>query len=529
MTQPSYSPDQPLGADAGLVVPSRRVSTDSVAAVGRRTAGGAFWSLLSFGAARGLAFGTTLVLARLLSPGDFGLVSFAMIAIGLCSLLQDLGVPAAIVYGKFDIKQVGGTALTVNLLAALALLTAVLLGTPILRSLSGEPAIAEIVSALALGLVISAAGSVQTAILVKELAFRRKVIPEVVPLIVSGAVSISAALLGYGVWSLIYGYLARVTSATLLLWLLSNVRPWPEFRWPIAVVLLRYGRHVSFNSLVGVLASNIDYLIIGSLLGSVQLGLYTMAFVIAGLPSVVSGEVLAKTTFPAYAKLQGDLGQVVALFRDVLTLACMFAVPAGIALFLLAPAFMPILLGPKWDGVVEPIQLLVAYGVLRSIIYTFPPVYKAIGRPDIVWKLNLARLLVLAPAMWWGVQFGIAGVAMVQALVYALFVPINGAWLARTVGLSARDLWALIAPHAAAAGAVVLTVLVAHRLTVGQAAIKSPIGSILFTALMLAEFAGIVAVLSPRTVALARSGLAMIVRGRGDPLILATVTNRRSI
>ncbi|MCC6176369.1 MAG: lipopolysaccharide biosynthesis protein [Chloroflexi bacterium] len=485
-------------------------ASEASAAIGKRAASGALWMLLSFGAARGLAFATNLVLARLLSPSDFGLVSYAMILIGLFTLLQDLGVPAAIIYGKRDLAVVGGTALTINVAAALVLLGVAVLGSPMMASLSGHEETASIVVALAVGLVLSAIGSVQGAVLVKELAFRRKVIPEVVPPLVSGIVSISAALLGFGVWSLVYGYLTRVTVSSILLWSLTNVRPRPEFRWSVAADLLSYGGHVSFNSMIGVIASNVDYFIIGSLLGAAQLGLYTLAFVFAGLPSLVSNEVLAKTTFPAYSRLKQDREGLIGLFSNVMTLACCFAIPAGIALYILAPAWLPRVLGQKWAGAVESLQLLTAYGVLRSIVFTFPPVFKSVGRPDVVWKLNLARLLILAPIMWWAVSFGIAGVAASQAAIYAVFVPINGYYVARTVGLPLSQFFRLIVPQAAAGFVAIALVMALNGVPEGQRLLSTLTGSLVIAILVTTLFFAIVARFNSRAVDLARAGIAEI-------------------
>jgi PST family polysaccharide transporter/lipopolysaccharide exporter len=252
-----------------------------------------------------------------------------------------------------------------------------------------------------------------------------------------------------------------------------------------------------------------------------------MAFVIAGFPSVLAGEAVAKTTFPAYSRLQGNVELVVDLFRDVFTLTCGLCIPAGIALYILAPAFTTIVLGPKWADAVEPLQLLVAYGALRSIVYTFQPLYKAVGRPDIVWKLNVVRLVILAPAMWWSVRDGIAGVAAVQAVIYAVMIPLNGVWLASTVGLPLRGLGRLLLPHTVAGTAACGLVWLVQRSQLGERAVLNPIGSMVVTALAMVTFLGVVALLSPRAVALMRAGLGAISGWqRGAPLSLAWTARR---
>jgi O-antigen/teichoic acid export membrane protein len=183
-----------------------------------RTVTGAAWATLAFVAARALSYGSNLVLARLLAPADFGLVSFAMIFIGASALLQDLGVAAAIVHSGRDPRAVAGTALTINVVAALALFGVVVLATPLVASMQADPATPMVLIALAVTVVITAFGSVQNALLTKQLAYRRKFWPDSVPYAVGGAVSVVMALYGFGVWSLVVGNLLRVSTSCSGCW-----------------------------------------------------------------------------------------------------------------------------------------------------------------------------------------------------------------------------------------------------------------------------------------------------------------------
>jgi lipopolysaccharide exporter len=401
-----------------------------------RTAGlGALWVLLAFAAARLLGFATNLVLARLLSPAEFGLVSFAMVAIGALTLLQDLGTPAAIVYGRRDVREVGGTALTINVAAAVLLFAALALASPAVGTLGGDEAIGPIATALAFGLVISALGSVQNALLVKELALRRKFLPDVVPLALSGAVSISLALAGFGAWSLVYGYLARAAATTALLWGLSRVRPWPQFNRSAAAELLGYGRHVSISSILGFATMNLDYLLIGYFLGPTELGLYTMAFVIAMLPSKIAAEIATKVVFPAYMRLVDGGTALARPFARVLAITCALSLPMAVALAVGAPTFVPLVLDEKWARIVPTLQVLAAFGFLQSIGYNFPAAYKAIGRPSALWKLNLLKLVLLGPAMLLVVHEGASAIAVVHVLSEAAVLPVYAALLMHYAGV----------------------------------------------------------------------------------------------
>jgi lipopolysaccharide exporter len=475
--------------------------------LGRRAGLGAAWVLLAFAISRLLGFATNLVLARLLSPSDFGVVGFAMVTIGAFTLLQDLGTPAAIIYGRRDVREVGGTALTINVAAALLLFGGVALAAPWLAQFGGHEAIGPVVNVLALGLVISSLGSVQNALLVKELALRRKFLPDVVPLIASGVASIGLAMLGFGVWSLVYGYLAKSLATTLLLWWLSSVRPWPRLNRSVAVELLGYGQHVSLTSLIGFATLNVDYLIVGRYLGSTELGLYTMAFMMATLPAKAISELASKVTFPAYARLQGDAAAMTRLFTQVLGTIAPISILIALAISITAPLYVPILLGEKWAGIVVPLQVLSAFAALQSIGYNFPAAYKAIGRPSLLWKLNLLKLVLEVPPMLLVVSAGVTGIAIVHVAAEAAMLPIYVVVLARSVDLPAARFWRPLVPTMLASAAAGLVVALAWVLPPETAASAGPQIGVALAAM--AAYGIVMAAADRRIVKVARARLVL--------------------
>ncbi|HEV8636016.1 MAG TPA: lipopolysaccharide biosynthesis protein [Chloroflexota bacterium] len=475
--------------------------------VERRAAGGALWVLLAFAVSRLLGFASNLVLARLLSPTEFGLVSFAMIAIGAFTLLQDLGTPAAIVYGRRDVREVGGTALTINLAAALALFLVLGLAAPELAALGGDAAIGPIVTALALGLVVSAIGSVQSAALVKELALRRKFLPDVVPLIASGVLSIALALAGFGVWSLVVGYLAKAVVATLMLWALSPLRPWPRFHRVIAGELLGYGQHMSFSAVLGFATMNADYFVVGHFLGAAELGLYTMAFQIATMPCKAIGELATKVVFPAYTRLGDDREALARFLIRIMRLTGMVAVPVGVAIAVPAPGYVSLLLSERWSGMVAALQVLAVFGVLQAIGYNFPAAYKALGRPKALWKFNLLKLALVVPPWLAVVAGGIAAISAVHVVAEAAVLPLYAFVLARYLGIPIGRLWQALRPPLAgglAAGAVVALAYTAPSLA---AVVREPLGSFGLTAAALAAYAVVLVALDREARALLRAGI----------------------
>ena len=478
---------------------------EGFARLARRAAGGAFWVLVAYAAGRMLGFGTNIVLARLLTPTDFGLVSFAMILIGAFLLLQDLGVGPALVYSRRDISAVGGTALTLNLVTAVGLFLLTLLGSSLYAAFGQSETIAIIVVCLAFGLVITAAGSVQSALLTKELAFRQKLIPDVLPLIASGCVSIGMALGGAGVWSLVLGYLAKNLTTTVLLWCLSSMRPRLTFDWAIARELLGYGRHVSLSAVVGFAVMNIDYLIIGRSLGAGPLGLYTLAFMIGTLPSTLIGQQIATAIFPAYARIRHSLSDLQRLFGTVFAASSALSIALGAAVFVGAPTIVGPVLGTKWLGIAGALQILAIFGTLRAIEFTFSPLYRAIGRPEIMWASSLLRLIALAPLLYVAAEHSVERVALVQAVVGAIFIPLNGIILMRLLQISFDDMLKMIAPQLAGASAIAGIVAAAHANPTASQLIRQPLGATAIVAVAILAHLAIVAALSPALTAPLRS------------------------
>lgn len=479
---------------------------DEARDVGTRTATGAVWVSLAIVAGRTLGLVTNLILARILSPDDFGLVSFAMILIGAFTVLQDLGVPASIVYSKRDIRDIGATALTINVTASVLLFGTTLVVAPFLARMSGEDGVAPIAVVLAIGLLISSFGSVQRALLDKHLAFRRKFVPEIVPLIGSGLTSVILALNGFGAWSLVGGYLVKSGLSTLLLWSMSSVRPLPRFQRSVARDLLSYGKHVSLTAIVGFIGVNADYFIVGHSLGTYDLGLYVLAFTIANMPCAIIGQVVTTVMFPAYTHIREDRTALIQLFEDVFIVVSVLAVPAGIGIWVAGPAYVPIVFGERWAEIREPLRILAIYGVLRTISMGFAPIYKAIGRPGENWRLNLIRIAILVPLMLYLIRYGLIGIGIAYVVISVIFIPMNALRLGRFLRMTRAWFFRLVAPQLVSVSVAVIVILVwdTSRLrTIGD---SEQINTALLSIAAIIAYLVAVIMLNPRALHFARSG-----------------------
>jgi O-antigen/teichoic acid export membrane protein len=489
--------------------------TLAASSIGSRATQGALWTALAFGVTRASTLAINLLLARFLGPSDLGTVSFAMIFIGVLLLLQDLGVPAAIIYGTRSAREVAGTALTMNVTMALAFTVVVIAVSPWLAQWGNDPIIQPVVIALAAGLVVTAVGSVQNAVLTRELAFKRKAAPDVAPAIVGGIVSIILALLGFGVWSLVVGQLVKVTGTTALLWIVSSVRPRPEFRLPVARDLFRYGRHASLASIVGFVAGNSDFIIVGALMGSYALGVYTLAYNLASLPSTLVTQVIVTVLFPALSAVRQQQTDTRALLSTSFHATVALSTVMGLGIFVCTPSYITLLLTERWAEVIAPLQLLAAFGVLRSIGSWTAPIFKATGRPDLEWRLSLTRLVLHVLLMLALAGYGINGIAASHLIIGFIFVVAALVLVGRITELGTRGIWLLMRPHLLGGVPVVALLALIVSTPAGADALASPFASPLVALVLALTYLGLLSWAAPEVLTPARALAARLAhRGR---------------
>lgn len=231
-------------------------------------------------------------------------------------------------------------------------------------------------------------------LLEKELEFKKKVLPETVPTAGYACVAIGLALLGYGVWSMVYGQIVSAVLMAVLIWLVSDWRPTFSFDKRAARELFAYGKHILGASIVAFIITNIDDAIIGKMLGMSALGFYTIAYTISNLPATQITHLVSRVAFPTYSKLQDDRDALKHAYLKTLKYVSMLSIPAAFGIFMIAPDFVSVVLGEKWMPAVVPIQILSIFGLSRSIVANNGSLRNSLGRPDIAVKLTLFHIAI---------------------------------------------------------------------------------------------------------------------------------------
>lgn len=393
---------------------------ESVLDLNRKIKSGTAWvSIAQFGS-NILTLVTTVILARLLTPKDFGVVAIAMVVWEFVRLFGDAGVSAKLIYQQSDFDKYASAAFWLNLVVAFCLALFTVFVSPFAAGFYNNDLVKPILVLLAFGFLLDSIGSVHSTLLTKELDFKKRSLIEVGVTLISKIITITLAFAGYGVWSLV---LPNVLSSPVKVFAFWSVCPWrPSLRFDLGYwkEIFGYGKYIFGANLLRYVNINGDYMVIGKLLGSSELGLYTFAYNIANWPVANLVWIVGKVAFPAFSKLQNDLNRLKEVFLKMMGLLSLLCFPIFIGLLAMANELLPVVFGEKWNRSIIPLQIIIGFTLIRSLVSPAGQIVLAMGRPNIEFKFNLIQVPLLLIAVLIGASYGIIGVAIGMSLVVGI-------------------------------------------------------------------------------------------------------------
>ena len=357
------------------------------------------WTLLTYGFNRGLLFVATAVLARLLTPADFGVVALATFALLALALLSDAGIgPAIVVMDRMDGMR-ARTALTLVLGLGVVVAALMVATAPLMAAALDEQRLTEILRVLAIGVPVHAVISFIEAMLQRDLDFRIRFFGQAVQAVVYAAVAIGLAAAGAGIWSLVVSQVVSLTCQLLTLLALSSHRVLPGFSMAEARSLAVSGRTFMAQSWLVFISQNVDYLLVGKLLGARALGFYSMAFRISSLTYFAVAEPVTRATFPAFARMREAGEDYRPVFLTSLRLIGLVTAPFGLVLSGAAEPLTRAVLGDQWLPMVGALTALGVMAAVRPVHAAAGWLLNATGAAGAQAKLQAASLVVLVPAV----------------------------------------------------------------------------------------------------------------------------------
>lgn len=379
--------------------------------IGRRAGRGIFWNFLTYGLGRAGVLLTTSILARLLSKDDFGLVAIAVVAINYFGVIKDLGLGVTLIQRREDVNEAANTVFTINIILGFFLSAAIIPFAPLFAGYFNNPMIIPVLRWLGASFAINALGSVHNIWLMRELDYRRKFIPDMGNTVVKILVSIGLAFGGFGVWSLVFGQILGALASVVLVWIILPWRPRLTLNKKIIASLLKFSRSIIGGDILTVVIDSLDYIIVGRLFGLAQLSVYTLAYRLPEMLVIGNLWVLGAVIFPTFSSIQDRPDEMRRGFLTSVRLIALIIVPICLGLVIAADPIVRVLFGNQWLDVIPLLRVLAIYAWVYSLGYHIGDIYKAIGRPDILLKLTIFTLIILAPAMLIGSRFGLLGIA----------------------------------------------------------------------------------------------------------------------
>ncbi len=437
---------------------------DGYGDLGRQSIRGFVWTLAGWGGNRLLVLVLTLVLARLLIPEDFGLVTAALTVITFLDAALDLGLGAAVVYEQdHGVGHRVRVAFTLNLGLSITIALVGAACSPLIARLFGAPDQWLLFGVLFLHPLIRGAGLVNDAVLKRDLRFRQRSGIEILRGLVRFAVSLPLALAGAGAWSIALGILAAELAATAALWLMVRIRPTFEMDRQTVGELVRFGGWITLIRIMGAIRVNSDYLIVGSVLGATALGYYGMAYKLPELGVLSVLWMFTLVAYPTYSRARTRGPEVL---NDVMLratkLIAIYGFFAGTALAVMAPDLVPFAFSEQWQPAVAPMILISLAVAWSSIGWATGDVFPAIGRPGLLAKLDAPATAVMIAALLIGSRWGMVGVAAATLFFNAAYAIARLITAALVTGVRLRTFMRALFPAAVEAvsvGAVGLSVL----------------------------------------------------------------------
>ncbi|MGF1561405.1 MAG: lipopolysaccharide biosynthesis protein [Geminicoccaceae bacterium] len=431
--------DLPQAPEAG-----RAAQTPAGPSLTRRIASGAAWMVSMRLVNRLIGVASTLFLARLLMPEDFGLVALAASFANLLAVLCELSLDKVLIQ-KQDraLRAHYDTAFTMNLLVMSFAAAVVFFGAGAAARFLGEPRLESILHWLALMPLMTGLINIGTVDFRKHLDLDKEFLFRFIPRVIGLVIAVSAALMLRSYWALVIASLSRHAALLFLSYAMHSFRPrltlceWHD--------LFAFSKWLAGYNVIFAAVQRADALIVGKFAGATSLGFYVVAREVANLPSSEMAAPLQQVLFPGYAKLAHDKARLRAGFLHSLGGVLALALPASIGIGLLAEPFVHVLLGQRWLEAVPMIHVLVAFGLLRVARVGVPSLLFAFGEARIAMVLALIHLSVLVGALaMLTPRYGAIGGCWALVLTEALSLVVYGTVAGRRLSFGPGALWAVL-------------------------------------------------------------------------------------
>jgi polysaccharide transporter, PST family len=402
-----------------------RIESEDAPRMERLVGIGITWKLAGQIAIQVIRLGTVAVLARLLTPHDYGAAAIAIALASFAPQLADFGFGSALVQADAAPRRVRSTAFWASIAAGFGFFLIMAAASKPIAAFMGEPKVAGMVVAGGLTFAIYSVGSASQAVYIRDMRFRSTEVRSWLALVTGGAIGIGAAVAGAGPWALALQQIGYMTMLVAALWFRAGWRPTLEFSAPVFRELGHFAIRIAGGRWARLIELLVLTVLIGRLASVPELGAWSFGMSMVILPLSLIAIPIAEVLFSAFSRLRDEPERMAALWLESIGYLAAVLLPVLLGLIVVAPDLIPTVFGARWAVSVGVVQILSIYVLIRGL-QSWGSVYMdAVGRPEVTFWTQLASLCLTPIAVVVGVHWGIEGVAAcyVGAQLIAVEVP----------------------------------------------------------------------------------------------------------
>lgn len=379
------------------------------------TTKGLFWSSVERFSNQGVQFVFSIILARLLSPSDYGIIAMVTIFFAVAQSFVDSGFGSALVRKKDRTETDMSTCFYFNIVVGGVCYLTLFFFSPFIASFYSQPILIPIVRILGLNIIFNSLCIVQGTQFIFKIDFKSIAKISLICSILSGILGVVLANLGYGIWALVWQGVFSTFLRMILLWIFSGWFPKQRFSWTSFYYLFGYGSKLLLSYLIGTIYENIYPIVIGKFYSSTQLGNYSRALGWGQLPSSNITSVLQRVTFPVLSEMQGEEQRISSNYRRLIRLSAFITFPLMVVMAAMAAPLIKVVLTDKWDGCIPYLQLI-CFALMWYPVHAINlNLLEVKGRSDLFLRLEIFKKIIGVVIICITIPFGV--IAMCWGLI----------------------------------------------------------------------------------------------------------------
>jgi len=396
----------------------------------QKTISGVAWNGVGNVARQILQLLSMVVMARFLSPEDFGVYAILMIFVTFMQIFASMGTSQVVIHLDNPSQRMLSSIFFFNVAVGFLLFGVMYVAAWPIAWFFDNQILVHLLQIIGLTFIVTTLSLVQKALLEKSLYFKRVVSIETVALAIAAASGIMAAVNGFGIYSLIIHSLCNATLLSIGLWLNSHWRPSMMCRWDDIKQVLGYSFNLTGFSTINYFARNADTFLIGKFIGASPLGVYNIAYKIMLYPLENVSRVIVRVLFPAFSSVKHDNVRFKNGYLKAISFIALVTFPLMAGLFAVSENFVDLVFGDKWEGMATLLMILAPIGMMQSIVTTVGSIYTAKGTTSLMFKIGAANAVVSVISFIVGLPFGVNGVAIAYGLasILMLYPNLKYAW-----------------------------------------------------------------------------------------------------